>query len=48
MAQLNWTIQAKNDLISIAEFIAQNSTKYAKIQVQRIRERARQIPKYPN
>jgi addiction module RelE/StbE family toxin len=47
MAKLNWTSQSKNDLISIAEFIAQDSRKFARIQVQRIRERARQIAKYP-
>ncbi len=48
MAQLNWTTQAKNDLISIAEYIAQDSRKYARIQIQRIRERARQLRKHPN
>jgi len=47
MAQLNWAIQAKNDLISIAEFIAQDSKKYARIQIRRIREKTRQLNTYP-
>ncbi|MFY0599938.1 MAG: type II toxin-antitoxin system RelE/ParE family toxin [Cyclobacteriaceae bacterium] len=48
MVKINWTTQAKNDLISIAEFIGQNSKKYARIQVQRIRERTRQLGEHPN
>ena len=47
MARLNWTPQAKQDLIAIAEYIAQDSNKYAKIQVQRLRNRARQLVKFP-
>jgi addiction module RelE/StbE family toxin len=48
MAKLNWTNQSKNDLISIAEYIAQDSVKYAKIQVRRIRDRAKQIAQNPH
>lgn len=48
MAKLNWTPQAKNDLISIAEFIGQNSKKFARIQIQRIRQRTGQLANYPN
>jgi len=48
MVKINWTPQSKNDLISIAEYIAQDSRKYARIQVQRIRERARQLATLPN
>lgn len=48
MAKIDWTPQARNDLVAIAEYIAQNSPKYAKIQVQRIRERVGQLRKYPN
>lgn len=47
MAKLNWTNQSKNDLISIAEYIAQDSVKYAKLQIKRIRERAKQIALSP-
>ncbi|MFY0686924.1 MAG: type II toxin-antitoxin system RelE/ParE family toxin [Cyclobacteriaceae bacterium] len=47
MAQLNWTNQAKNDLISIASFIRKSSIKYAKLQVKRIRNRAQQIAEFP-
>lgn len=48
MVKINWTTQAKNDLISIAEFIGKSSRKYARIQIQRIRERTRQLKEYPN
>ena len=48
MVKINWTTQAKNDLISIAEYIGQNSKKYARIQVKRIRERTRQLSEHPN
>ena len=48
MAKLNWTPQSKNDLISIAEFIAQDSRKFAGIQIRRIRERAQQLINFPN
>ena len=48
MVKINWTPQSKGDLISIADFIAQDSTKYAKIQVKRIRERVRQLSSFPN
>ncbi|SHJ73920.1 addiction module toxin, RelE/StbE family [Reichenbachiella agariperforans] len=48
MVKINWTPQSKNDLIAIADFIAQNSVKYARIQVQRIRERVRQLATFPN
>jgi addiction module RelE/StbE family toxin len=47
MARLNWTEQSKNDLISIAEFIAQDSIKFARITVQNIRTAAQQLKKYP-
>ncbi len=48
MVKLNWTTQAKNDLISIAEYIGQNSKKYARIQIQRIRQRTTQLKEHPN
>ena len=48
MVKLNWTTQAKNDLISIAEYIGQNSKKYARIQIQRIRQRTKQLKEHPN
>jgi addiction module RelE/StbE family toxin len=47
MVKLNWTSQSKNDLIAIAEFIAQDAKKYARIQLHRIRARARQIAIHP-
>ena len=48
MVKINWTTQAKNDLISISEYIRQNSEKYARIQIKRIRERTQQLRKHPN
>lgn len=47
MAKINWTVQAKNDLIAIGEFIAQNSTKFSKIQILRIRDRVKQLREFP-
>jgi addiction module RelE/StbE family toxin len=39
MVQINWTLQAKNDLKDIADFISKDSVNYARLQVLRIRER---------
>lgn len=36
MVQINWTIQAKNDLQDIAAYISKDSKIYAKLQVVRI------------
>ena len=47
MAQINWTDQAKADLVKIGEFIAKDSVKYAILTIQRIRERARQLKSFP-
>ena len=47
MVKLNWTPQAKHDLIAIAECIAQDSKKYARIQIQRLRDRTRQLSNFP-
>ena len=47
MARLNWTNQAAADLKAIAEYIARDSAKYAKIQIKRIRFKARQLSKQP-
>jgi len=48
MVKINWTPQSKNDLVSIAEYIAQDSQKFARIQIKRIRERVKQLKKFPN
>lgn len=48
MVKINWTPQSRNDLVAIAEYIAQDSPKYAKIQVQRIRQRVRQLQRFTN
>lgn len=39
MVEVNWTSQSLVDIENIADFIAKNSDKYAKIQVQRFFER---------
>lgn len=41
MVQINWTIQAKNDLQDIAAYIAKDSKNYAKLQVVRIISRTK-------
>lgn len=41
MVRINWTIQAKEDLKSIAEYISRDSKQYAKLQVLRIKYRTR-------
>lgn len=47
MARLNWTDQSISDLVNIADFIAKDSARYAKITVGRIRIAARQLKTYP-
>ena len=47
MVKLNWTEQATNDLISIGHYIERVSLKYAKIQIKRIRAKARILIKFP-
>lgn len=39
MVRINWTLQAKNDLKDIAEYISKDSKLYAKRQVLKIRNR---------
>ena len=41
MVRINWTLQAKDDLKSIAEYISRDSKQYAKLQILRIRYRTR-------
>jgi len=41
MVRINWTLQAKDDLKSIAEYISRDSKRYAKLQILRIRYRTR-------
>ena len=37
MVRINWTLQAKYDLKSIADYISNDSKRYAKLQVVKIR-----------
>lgn len=48
MVVINWTEQAKNDLVSIAEFIALDSKRFALITVQNLRQSVQQLKKFPN
>ena len=47
MARLNWTDQSVVDLTNIADFIAKDSVRYAKITVLRFRTAARQLKSFP-
>ena len=41
MVQINWTLQAKNDLKAIAEYISKDSLQYAKFQVIKLKNRTK-------
>ncbi len=41
MVQINWTFQAKDDLMTIAEYISKDSQQQAKLQVIRLKNRTR-------
>lgn len=47
MAEVNWTDQSLNDILNIAEFIAKDSEKYAKVQVGRFFEAVAVLEKQP-
>lgn len=47
MAKINWTDQAIIDLTNIADFIAKDSVKYARLTTKNIRERVRQLKSFP-
>ena len=58
MVRINWTIQAKNDLKDIADYISKDSKLYAKRRVLKIRKQTnilksqnysgRMVPEYQN
>ena len=43
MVRINWTYQAKDDLKNIAEYIAKDSVRYAKLQVVKIKTRTKSL-----
>jgi len=45
MVRINWTKQARDDLKGIADFIALDSLKYAKLQIVRIKSRTQILKK---
>jgi len=47
MVQIKWTIQAKDDLKTIAEYIQLDSFRYAKLQVIKIKSRTHILKSYP-
>jgi toxin ParE1/3/4 len=47
VSTLRWTEQAANDLASIHEYIARDSPRYAQLVVERLVERAEEIPSFP-
>lgn len=47
MVEIEWTNKSISDLKSIFEFIAQDSKKYAGLQVKKIKERTKQLKIQP-
>jgi addiction module RelE/StbE family toxin len=47
MVVVNWTENAKNDLISIGKFIAKDSVKYAQITIKEIRRATSNLKFFP-
>lgn len=41
MVQISWTIQAKNDLRDIADYISKDFKEYARLQVLRLKQRVK-------
>jgi addiction module RelE/StbE family toxin len=39
MVQINWTFQAKEDLKGIAEYISRDSKRYARLQIENLKNR---------
>lgn len=48
MARLNWTLQAKDDLRNIRNFLSAQSRSYAKVQIKRIFERIQLLHTFPS
>lgn len=47
MVYINWTLQAKSDLKNIADFIANDSIKYARIHILKIRKLTEILKTHP-
>ena len=47
MVEIKWTNKSINDLKSIFEYIAQDSKKYASLQIKKIKERTKQLKIQP-
>ena len=48
MAKINWTPQARNDLVAIAEYIAQESPKYTKYRLKEFAGELSNFASFPN
>ncbi len=46
MVRVNWTLQAKDDLKNIADYISKDSVKYAKLQIIKIRNKTKTLRSY--
>ena len=47
MVQVNWTIQSRNDLNAIFEFISKDSKRYAKLEILKIQRRTQILKVQP-
>ena len=47
MVQINWTLQAIDDLRAIAEYIKLDSVRYAKLQIIKIKSRTQILKSFP-
>ena len=43
MVRINWTLQSKDDLKSISDYISKDSKRYAKLQVEKIKNRTKNL-----
>jgi toxin ParE1/3/4 len=48
MVEVRWTNRALDDILNIAEFIAKDSERYAKMQVDRFFKRVEILEEFPN
>ena len=48
MVEINWTLQAIDDVNNIAEYISKDSVKYAELQVELFFERVKILKTFPN
>ncbi len=47
MVRINWTFQSRDDLKDIAEYISKDSKRYARLQVDRLKDRTKILKTQP-